>query len=120
MSHDICHVELQTTDLDGAKKFYKELFDWKTEAHKMPEGEYAMFNPGKGPAGGMMKSPVPGAPPFWMMYICVADLEGQTRKASELGAEVVMGKTPVEGMGYFSVLKDPQGAVFAMWESVEE
>jgi predicted enzyme related to lactoylglutathione lyase len=31
-----------------------------------------------------------------------------------------MPKTPVKGMGWFAYLKDPEGNVFAIWESDEQ
>jgi predicted enzyme related to lactoylglutathione lyase len=38
------------------------------------------------------------------------------RKAKRLGAQEVMPKTPVKGMGWFAYLKDTEGNVFAIWE----
>jgi predicted enzyme related to lactoylglutathione lyase len=41
MANPFVHVELNTTDLDKAKKFYGQLFDWKLEDMEMgPTGRY--------------------------------------------------------------------------------
>ena len=53
---------------------------------------------------------------MWLVYIKVDNLEGSVARAEELGAKVLMGKTPVPEMGTFAVLMDPQGAAFAIWE----
>ena len=40
------HVELHTQDPERAKKFYKDLFDWKFE--DVPEMDYTIINVGEG------------------------------------------------------------------------
>ncbi len=121
MQNDFCHIELNTTDLEGAKKFYFELFSWDKEETPMPSGElYTVIKPGKGPMGGMMKSPEPSAPPTWLVYITIDDVEAVSKKAAELGGKILLGKTPVPEIGHFSVIQDPQGAVFALWEPTEK
>lgn len=117
MANEFCHIELQTSDLGAAKGFYSKLFDWKFESMSMPTGdEYTIIKPEKGPGGGMMKNPAPQAPSMWMVYISVENLDESVKKAVGLGAKIVMGKTSVQGMGFFAVLFDPQGAMFALWE----
>jgi hypothetical protein len=49
------HVELHAQDPERAKKFYKELFDWKFE--DVPDMDYTIINVGEGTGGGMMKTP---------------------------------------------------------------
>lgn len=119
MVNDFCHLELGTSDLEGAKKFYGELFGWKLEPHMSPAGEYTMISPGKGPGGGMMQHHDGNVPPQWMVYITVENVDDYLEKAKGLGAKEIMGKTQVEEMGWFAVLTDPQGAPFAIWENKE-
>jgi len=118
MGNAFCHIELSSTDLDKSKSFYSELFDWKLSAMPMPEGEYTMIDVGDstGTGGGMMQSPVPGMPSFWMAYVAVDDLDASTAKAEALGAEIVVPRMEVAGYGVFSVFKDPTGATLAMWQ----
>jgi len=52
---------LHTQDPERAKKFYKELFDWKLE--DVPDMNYTIIKVGEGTGGGMMKSPMPDALP---------------------------------------------------------
>ncbi len=47
MGHPFVHVELNTTDLEKAKTFYRELFEWDLEDVQMgPTGTYTMIKPG--------------------------------------------------------------------------
>ena len=120
MVNDFCHMELNTNDLEGARSFYLGMFDWETEDWPMPNGgNYVMIKTGEGPGGGMMKSPVEH-PPMWAIYINVDEIEASCKKAEELGGKVIMGKTAVGEMGFFAVLQDPQGAVFAIWEMAKK
>ena len=114
MANPFCHVELNTTDLKKAKEFYGKLFEWKLD--DMPGGEYTMIGVGEGVGGGMMKNPVPGAPSFWLSYVLVDDIQAATKKAKSLGATVMKDVSEVQNYGRFSVLADPTGAHFALWQ----
>jgi uncharacterized protein len=114
MPNPFCHVELNTTDVKKAKDFYGKLFDWKLEA--MPGGEYTMIGVGEGVGGGMMKNPVPGAPSFWLSYVLVDDIRSATKKAASLGGAVMKDVTEIPNYGEFSVIADPTGAHFALWQ----
>jgi hypothetical protein len=117
MGNPFVHVELHTQDLEKSKKFYKALFDWKLKDVPMGEGSnYTLIEVGEGTGGGIMKSPMPGAPSAWLAYVGVEDVTAATKKAEKLGAKVVQGKTEVPGMGWFSVIVDPTGAMLALWQ----
>jgi predicted enzyme related to lactoylglutathione lyase len=127
MANPFVHVELNTTDVDKAKKFYGQLFDWKLEDVAMgpggppgllaSEGRYTMIKPGTGTGGGMLKQPVPGAPSFWLAYVAVDDVAASTQKAKSLGAKIMLDVTEVPGAGWMSVIIDPAGAALGLWKS---
>jgi predicted enzyme related to lactoylglutathione lyase len=56
----------------------------------------------------------PNQPP--VNYISVESVDDFVRKAERLGAKVLMGKSPVPGMGWFAQLTDTEGNLFAIWE----
>lgn len=118
MANPFVHIELQTKDLAKAKDFYSRLFDWKLEDIPMAGGEmpYTMIKVGEGTGGGMFMNPDPNVPPFWLAYVGVDDIAASTAKARELGATVLQDVMQVGSYGWLSVLKDPGGAVFAMWK----
>jgi uncharacterized protein len=118
MANPFVHVELHTDDVAKAKAFYSKLFGWKLEDMPMPGGggSYTMIGVGEGTGGGMTKSQMPGTPPHWLAYVGVDDVASSTRKAKELGAKIVQEKMEVGGFGWMSVITDPTGATFALWQ----
>ena len=124
MPNPFVHVELATNDPGKARDFYGKLFDWKLEDMPTPDGEtYTMVEVGEtdyGVGGGIMKAPMPGMPSNWMAYVSVDDLKACTEKARSLGATIVKDITPVPGMGSFSVISDPTGAVLGLWKPDKE
>jgi len=120
MANPFVHVELNTTDVNKAKTFYGALFNWTLEDVPVPGGTYTMVKVGEGTGGGIMKHPVSGAPSAWLAYVLVDDVAASTKKAKSLGANVMKDVTEVMGMGSFSVIIDPTGAAFALWQPVKK
>lgn len=117
MGNPFVHVELATTDVAKAKKFYSGLFDWKMNDLPMGPDSYTMLEVGEGTGGGIMKNPMPGAPSMWMAYVGVDNVDAATKKAEGLGAKVLMGKTQAGDFGWFTMISDPTGAVLALWQA---
>ncbi len=115
MANPFVHVELATQDLEKSKKFYTSLFNWKLE--EIPGMDYTIIMVGEGTGGGMMKKPDPGIPDNWLPYILVDDVRASTKKAKSLGATICKDVTEVPDMGWFSVITDPNGATFGLWQS---
>jgi hypothetical protein len=107
--------ELDTRDLAKAKAFYTALFGWTTK----DSPEYTEWMLGGEPIGGMMSIPKEwgDVPPSWLTYFAVADADATAAKAKELGGKVIVPPMDIPGTGRFSVLADPQGAVFAVYEA---
>jgi uncharacterized protein len=113
------HVELNSADPEKAKKFYSQLFQWKLETvpnSAAPSGAYTMIEVGSGTGGGIMKQ-VPGGPSGWLAYVEVDDLQATTQQAERLGGKIMKDITEVPGMGWFSFIEDPTGAVLGLWKS---
>ena len=114
-------ADLSTPDAARAIKFYSDVFGWKVVAGKdmSPAGpnDYAYIVSGETMIGGIPPASMrnPHAPPHWMIYVEVADCAATVAKARALGATVHMDTTAIGGdTGWFAVLADPQGAVFAL------
>lgn len=118
MANPFVHIELHTPDLARAKDFYSRLFDWRLEDIPAPGGDmpYTMINVGEGTGGGMFADPDPKALPHWLAYVGVDDIEASTRKAGELGASVLQEVMQIADYGWLSVIRDPTGAVIALWQ----
>lgn len=122
MPNPFVHCELATKNPAKAKAFYGKLFDWKLVDLPMPPpaGNYTSIRVGKGTGGGMMKQMMPGAGSAWMPYVQVKDIDAATRKARKLGAKICKGVTEVKGMGWFSLINDPTGALLGLWEPLDQ
>ena len=116
MGNPFVHVELNTSDINKAKTFYSKLFDWKLEDLDTPGDGYTLIKVGEGTGGGMMKQPVPGAPSAWVAYVGVDDIKAATQKAKSLGAKIMMDSHEIPGIGWFSTIVDPTGAVLNLWK----
>jgi uncharacterized protein len=111
-------VELSTTDVAAATRFYCDLFGWTSRVAEEPEaGGYTTFlQDGKAVAavGGVMSEDQPTA---WLSYFGTADADAATGKVEQAGGKVLNGPFDVMGYGRMSVLADPTGAVFAVWQA---
>jgi uncharacterized protein len=113
----ICWNELATTDTTRAGGFYTALLGWSADTRPMGDTEYTRFSAEGVPRGGMTAT-LPGGPvpPHWLVYFAVNDCKGTTVLAQSLGGTVRVPPTDAPGVGRFSVLADPPGAVFAVIE----
>ena len=113
-----CWEELMTSDPVAAAKFYSDLFGYTVEEKDMgPMGTYRIMKRGDRQTAGIMKTPpnVP-APPHWLTYVHVTDVDKSARNAREIGAKVMMEPTDIPQIGRFSVIQDPTGAVISLFK----
>jgi uncharacterized protein len=111
-------TELATTDTKKAEQFYTQLFGWSAKVGGEGVNAYTEFSVNGMPGAGMMDSKVYGpdnkVPPNWMPYFQVSDTDATASKAKELGGRTIVPPTDIPNVGRFSVVQDPQGAVFAV------
>ena len=50
----------------------------------------------------------------------VEDVAGYAEKAAGLGAQIILGKTEIPGMGWFAVLLDPQHNLLGLFEPLDK
>jgi predicted enzyme related to lactoylglutathione lyase len=110
--------ELMTTDPDAAEGFYTRVVGWGTQPFPGLETPYTAWTAHDQPIGGLMELPpearAGGAPPSWMPYIAVTDVDATIEEAKALGGRPEAGPREIPHEGRFAVLSDPQGAVFAI------
>lgn len=119
MANPFSYCELHTANPEAAKTFYGQLLGWKLKDMQTPGGTYTEIQTGEGLPGGLMGDG-PMALSYWLTYIRVPSLDGSLRRAKELGASVVMGRTPIPDVGWFALLDDPTGARFGLFEPEKE
>jgi len=119
--NNLTHFEIPVDDVDKAKEFYSNLFDW--EFNYMEEMNYLMFTgeseDGKSKtSGGIFKKTNES---FTVTnYFTVKSLAESAKKVEELGGKIVVPKTPVPGMGWFVHFTDTDGNLLALWENDPE
>lgn len=113
--------DLMTTDTAAAIAFYQKVLGWNAETSSDNGFPYTHLSVGQTPIGGLMALPEEackaGARPAWLGYLWVADLEGATETVISLGGAVHKAPTDIPGVGRFSVVADPQGAAFYLFQT---
>lgn len=114
-------VDVTTTDPEGAKSFYTELFGWEVEDMPVPGGStYSMARVGGDYVAAISPQPEQqrevGVPPNWTNYITVASADETAARAAELGGNAHAEPFDVMEVGRMAVIADPTGAFFAIWE----
>ncbi len=116
-------VDLQTTDVNGAKAFYGALFGWTFDDQEIPGGggPYAMsLKNGKHAAAITAQSPpmvAAGVPPMWNTYLAVDDVDATAARVAESGGQLAMPAMDVMDAGRMAFAMDPTGAAFGMWQA---
>lgn len=105
--------ELMTRDLDTAKAFYAAVCGWTYEVDD--RGYVSVLADGRNQAGMMAIDESMGdMPNSWGLYFLVEDEVAASSKAQELGGNILVPPSSAGETGNFSVLQDPQGAVFSV------
>jgi len=118
----LCWADLNTGDRLRAKDFYEALFGWQLVPGKDKTADsYLHIKNGEAYIGGLLPDSHrdKNAQPQWLIYFQVADCDASTAKAKDLGAQVFTPPMSIENNPEnalrYSVLADPQGAVFALF-----
>ncbi len=108
--------DLNTHDVEGAKRFYGELFNWSFE--QSGNEPYHHVKAGAQMIGGIRRKEAnePG-PPSWLGYVLVEAVPAAVEKATAGGGRVYVPTTTMPDVGTFAVIADPTGGVVAPWRS---
>ncbi|HEX3235140.1 MAG TPA: VOC family protein [Gemmatimonadales bacterium] len=115
-----CWADLGTPDAQAATRFYTQLFGWDSVDRPLgPDVFYTMFSIGGRPVAALYRQDAqsePAAPPHWLSYISVEGAATTVQRARELGGHVLDEAFDVLDVGRMAVIRDPIGAVVALWE----
>ena len=115
----IAWTDLTVKDAPAIRDFWAQVAGWSPDEVSM--GEYADFNmrdaEGR-PAAGVCHARGSNAdlPPVWLSYVVVADMDVSLEAAVRLGGEVAVDPRGPVG-GRMAVVRDPAGAMLALWEA---
>lgn len=110
--------DLTVDDAENVRDFYRTVVEWDSSPVDM--GEYSDFN--MHDADGNVVAGIchargtnAGLPAQWLVYIVVADLDRSIAACEAAGGQVVSGPGGA-GEGRMCVIRDPAGAVCALYQ----
>lgn len=106
--------DLNTNDAETARDFYGALFGWEFEKAPTDQVDYWIIKNGDRSNGGVMQVQQQGMPSVWFPYFAVEDVDAAKEQAESAGASTLAPPMDVPA-GRFAVLRDPQGAAFAVF-----
>jgi uncharacterized protein len=112
MPGSFCTSVLRTRDLERATAFYSALVGWTAQDVPGACGHRLLQFGGK--TVGSLHQVADGSD-LWVPYISVDSVERTTADALSLGARLV-DKADVPGLARLATLRDPEGAMFGLWE----
>jgi hypothetical protein len=116
--------ELMTRDVEGAKRFYRDVFGIEPSDFAMGDGPaYTIFNvDGRGIAGVLaMGDDFPTEmPSVWVTYFAVDDTDASVKKATSLGATVSRPPFDIPEVGRIAILSGPHGEMFAIIKNASQ
>ena len=112
-----CWVDLWTSDVEGSRRFYTELFGWEAQEPSPEFGGYFMFHrEGVPVAGGMGDMGDMPASNTWKPYFETPDIAATLAKVEAGGGQARTPAMPVADLGTQAVLADPTGAELGAWQ----
>lgn len=122
-----CYNELHTSDVAGGQTFYAELFGWTPATSGLSTedgGTYTIFKSGDSDVAGMLllsaEETAQGAPPHWLSYVAVENVDASAAQATALGGKILVPPSDVPDVGRFAVIADPSGAVIGIFQGESE
>lgn len=109
----LCWNELYSPDIEASARFYGDLFGWTTAAMEGAPMPYQVVSTAAGSSNGGITT-MEGVPPHWLVYFGTDDIDASVAQAGELGGQTVNGPMDI-GVGKVAVMRDPQGAMFALY-----
>ena len=115
----ITWCDLTVPDAGKIGDFYSKVIGWQPEPVSMGDyDDFSMNLPGSGEtvAGICHSRGVnAGIPPQWLIYITVDDVHKSADICRETGGEVLIEPKSMGHYGTFCVIRDPAGAVAALF-----
>jgi uncharacterized protein len=110
------HFEIPVDDPDRAERFYSDAFGWAFQRFPGAPSYYGLATTGEDPEAG-----INGAlfqrdeMTQTMLTMSVDSVEEATTRILEAGGQLVTGKTPIPGMGWFAQFRDTEGNIVGVF-----
>lgn len=110
----VCWADLTTPDPEASAQFYRQVFGWELwQSDKDPSAYRHIRNAGIDIGG--IPPAATNTRPGWMVTFLSSDAQILTNRAGALGANTLFAVTEIAG-GQSSILADPQGAPFGLYQ----
>jgi uncharacterized protein len=111
-------VDLTVDDAPRVRDFYSAVVGWTPQSVSMGTYEDYGMNSGPTSVAGICHARGVNAniPPAWLIYVVVADLAASLAACQAHGGDVIDGPRSMGG-GQMAIIRDPAGAVCALWET---
>lgn len=112
--------DLTVPGADSVRDFYRDVVGWTvTDVDMGDYSDYVMSLPGEGaPSTGVCwaRGANAGLPSVWLVYFVVASVDKSLAEVRKRGG-AVLREPALSGGGRFAVVRDPAGAVCALYEN---
>ena len=109
-------VDMGTTDVPGALRFYGQLLGWEGQDMGEESGHYTIVSRDGKQVAAISPAQDPG-PPRWTTYINVDDIDAVGKVVPDAGGQVVFGPIDVMSQGRMAIFSDATGAFIAAWQA---
>jgi predicted enzyme related to lactoylglutathione lyase len=109
----ISHIEIPSSNMDQTKDFFSKVFEWEFK----PFGKgYMLFNNHKGIMVGVRQVEKVNSGDTTVFHINVSNIDETLDKAKSGGGSVFKEKTVIPAMGWYALIKDPQGNIIGLYQ----
>lgn len=109
----IAHIEIPSTNLNTTTDFYEKVFDWKFK----PFGRgYLLYNTHNKLTVGLRKVNNVSTGDTTVFHIRTENIDYVLEKTVKEGGSVFREKTVIPAMGYYALIKDPDGNTVGLYQ----
>ena len=120
----VAWTDITVPDAEMLRDFYMAVVGWSPSVVDMGDyDDFAMVPAGADqPVAGIChkRGPNEDLPPQWLIYITVSDLDASIAQCKERGGAVLVGPQSMGGAARYCVIRDPAGAVAALYQDLTE
>lgn len=118
-----CWLDLAATDACVALGFYQRMFDWGAREYAANGGSITRLARDGRDVGSLYqinrRDLRNGMRSHWTPYVRVAGVDAAVRRATTIGARLLIAPFPVDGLARVALIEDAVGALIGLWEPLE-
>lgn len=127
----VAHFEIPADDIERAKKFYGETFDWQLQDWPLADGStyvgartvevdeqtFIPKEPGAINGGIVQRDEYVKTP---QVTITVPSIDEYLGKVEAAGGSIIKSKQKIEDMGFYAYVADTEGNLLGLWEDIKK